>query len=187
MKDLRFLNKYFFQYRRLLIWGILFVAASNYFRVLQPQVIRDALGLVVENVHLYRQFEGAALQSAFFKELGGVLLFFGALVLLAAVAPVSGLEGGLPDGFCNDGIDNDGDTSIDCDDFFDCLFETCEDGISCTAGETCRFAGCSGGTADDALCDDGVFCNGDDTCSDGGCTAHAGNPCDGADGDADCK
>ena len=85
MKDLRFLNKYFFQYRRLLIWGVLFVAASNYFRVLQPQVIRDALDLVVENVHLYRQFEGAALQDVFFRELGGVLLFFGALVLLLAL------------------------------------------------------------------------------------------------------
>jgi len=85
VKDLRFLNKYFFQYRRLLIWGVLFVAASNYFRVLQPQVIRDALDLVVENVHLYRQFEGAALQDVFFRELGGVLLFFGALVLLLAL------------------------------------------------------------------------------------------------------
>jgi ATP-binding cassette, subfamily B, multidrug efflux pump len=84
VKDLRFLNKYFVQYRWLLIWGILFVAASNYFRVLQPQVIRDALDLVVENIALYRQFDGFALQEQFFKDLGGILFFFGALVLLLA-------------------------------------------------------------------------------------------------------
>ena len=86
MKDLRFLNKYFYRYRWQLIWGILFVAASNYFRVLQPQVIRDALDLVVENIHLYQLFEGFSLQEAFFRELGGVLLFFGGLVLLLALA-----------------------------------------------------------------------------------------------------
>jgi ATP-binding cassette subfamily B protein len=85
VKDLRFLNKYFRKYRWLLLWGLVFVAASNYFRVLQPQVIRDALDLVVENIHLYRQFEGFALQEAFFRELGSVLLFFGFLVLLLAL------------------------------------------------------------------------------------------------------
>ena len=85
MKDLRFLNKYFQKYRWLLLWGLVFVAASNYFRVLQPQVIRDALDLVVENIHLYRQFEGFAFQETFFRELGSVLLFFGFLVLLLAL------------------------------------------------------------------------------------------------------
>lgn len=85
MKDLRFLNKYFVQYRWLLVWGIVFVAASNYFRVLQPQVIRDALDLVVENISIYRQFEGFGLQEAFLGEIGRVLFFFGMLVLLLAL------------------------------------------------------------------------------------------------------
>lgn len=85
MKDLRFLNKYFYRYRWLLGWGIFFVAASNYFRVLQPQVIRDALDMVVENISLYRQFEGSPFQEAFFRELGSVLLFFGLLVLALAL------------------------------------------------------------------------------------------------------
>ena len=85
VKDLRFLNKYFIRYKWQLIWGILFVSASNYFRVLQPQVIRDALDLVVENITLYRQFDGFALQEVFFKELGSILLFFGILVLLLAL------------------------------------------------------------------------------------------------------
>lgn len=85
MKDLRFLNKYFVQYKWLLIWGIVFVAASNYFRVLQPQVIRDALDLVVENINIYRQFEGFDLKELFFREIGRVLFFFGMLVLLLAL------------------------------------------------------------------------------------------------------
>ena len=85
VKDLRFLNKYFIRYKWQLIWGTLFVAASNYFRVLQPQVIRDALDLVVENVHLYRQFEGFGFQRDFFRELGGVLFYFGILVLILAL------------------------------------------------------------------------------------------------------
>ena len=37
-----------------------------------------------------------------------------------------------------------------------------------------------------APCDDGVFCNGADVCRDGACALHAGDPCPGPDGDANC-
>lgn len=46
MKELAYLNKYFYKYRWRLIAGILFVAASNYFNVLIPQKIREALDFV---------------------------------------------------------------------------------------------------------------------------------------------
>jgi len=36
-------------------------------------------------------------------------------------------------------------------------------------------------------CNDGVYCNGTDTCSGGSCAVHAGDPCVGADGDANCS
>ncbi len=36
-------------------------------------------------------------------------------------------------------------------------------------------------------CDDGEFCNGEDTCAGGSCSIHSGDPCPGADGDADCN
>jgi hypothetical protein len=36
------------------------------------------------------------------------------------------------------------------------------------------------------MSDDGTFCNGTDLCSGGTCSTHAGNPCDGTDGDSDC-
>jgi uncharacterized repeat protein (TIGR01451 family) len=36
-------------------------------------------------------------------------------------------------------------------------------------------------------CADGDFCNGGDQCSSGTCSVHAGDPCDGTDGDGDCS
>lgn len=86
MKHLAFLNKYFWQHRRLLLLGIVFVFVSNYFRVLQPQAIREALDLVVDNLQLYRLYKGTPLQQAFFSMLGGQLLYFGVMVLLLAFA-----------------------------------------------------------------------------------------------------
>ncbi len=85
MKQLFVLNKYFFKYKWHLLLGIVFVSLSNYFRVLQPQMIREALDLVVENIGIYRQLEGFALQQSFFDILGKSLLFFGVLVLILAL------------------------------------------------------------------------------------------------------
>jgi len=62
-----------------------FVFVSNYFRVLQPQMIREALDLVVENINLYRLYDGFELQSTFYSIMGKTLLFFGGLVLLLAL------------------------------------------------------------------------------------------------------
>lgn len=63
----------------------MFVFVSNYFRVLQPQMIREALDLVVENINLYRLYDGFELQSTFYSIMGKTLLFFGGLVLLLAL------------------------------------------------------------------------------------------------------
>lgn len=61
------------------------MALSNFFRVLQPQMIREALDLVVENIGLYGLFAGTDLQNDFFNMLGRYLLYFGVLVLLLAL------------------------------------------------------------------------------------------------------
>ena len=63
------------------------------------------------------------------------------------------------------GPDGDGDCAESCD-------------------ETTR--ACNAADPSGAACSDGVFCNGADTCNAGSCAAHAGNPCPGPDGDADC-
>ncbi len=91
----------------------------------------------------------------------------------------------------------------------------CDDGVFCNGADLCRggacavhggdpcpgpdgdgdcaescaeaTADCTGSDPDGAACTDGVFCNGGDTCRAGACTAHAGDPCPGPDGDADCR
>lgn len=86
MKELAVLNKYFIKYRWHLLLGILFVSASNYFRVLQPRMIREALDLVVDNISYFYLFEGFELRDALFSVLGQTLMLFGILVLLLALA-----------------------------------------------------------------------------------------------------
>lgn len=86
MKNLAYLNRYFLRYKWRVLAGMLFVSLSNYFRVLQPQVIREALDLVVENLGFYRSVEAfPAAREALYDELGGTLLLFGGLVIALAV------------------------------------------------------------------------------------------------------
>lgn len=85
MKDLSHLNKYFARYKWYLIIGSLFVIASNLFQVLQPQMIREALDLVIENIAVYQAIAGFELQAMLFKSLGRLLLFFGLTVLALAM------------------------------------------------------------------------------------------------------
>jgi len=85
MKELSYLNKYFVQYKWHLLIGMVFVVASNYFRVLQPRVIREALDLVLENISLYHLYDGFEAQQQLYKILGSTLLFFGLLVLVLAL------------------------------------------------------------------------------------------------------
>ncbi|MEO0341307.1 MAG: hypothetical protein AAF242_19115 [Bacteroidota bacterium] len=85
MKDLAVLNRFFVKYKWHFLFGIVFVSLSNYFRVLQPQMIREALDLVIANIGLYSTFQGSSLQNDYFGMLGQQLLFFGGLVLLLAL------------------------------------------------------------------------------------------------------
>ena len=85
MKELASLNKYFVKYIWHLLGGIAFVTISNYFRILQPQMLRRALDLVVENIGLYRNTEGFASQAQVNAALGKSLLFFGIIVVILAI------------------------------------------------------------------------------------------------------
>ncbi|MCU0348001.1 MAG: ABC transporter ATP-binding protein/permease [Saprospiraceae bacterium] len=85
MKHLFYLNKYFVKYRTRLLLGILFIFISNYFQALQPQMIRQALDLVVENIALYRMYEGFGLQQEVFRHFGRTLLYFGLVVVVLAL------------------------------------------------------------------------------------------------------
>ncbi|MDN3549125.1 ABC transporter ATP-binding protein [Mucilaginibacter aquaedulcis] len=85
MKDLAYLNKFFYKYRWRLIPGILFVIISNIFAVLPAQVIRVAFDLVTENIGAYQLFAGFNRQSMIYDIFGSSLTLFGALVLLLAL------------------------------------------------------------------------------------------------------
>lgn len=85
MKDLAYLNKFFYKYRWRLIPGVLFVIISNIFGVLPAQVIRVAFDLVTENITLYRLYSGFNRQEVIYQIFGSSLLLFGILVLVLAL------------------------------------------------------------------------------------------------------
>lgn len=85
MKELAYLNKYFYKYRWRLIPGVSFVVISNYFGILPAKVIREAFDLVKENIDLYRLYQGFDRQDLIYQVFGSSLLFFGAVVLVLAL------------------------------------------------------------------------------------------------------
>src|SRR5699024_8648027 len=85
MKELAYLNKYFYKYKWSLIPGVIFVVISNYFGILPAKVIREAFDLVKENINLYRLYEGFERQDLVYRVFGSSLLFFGGVVLVLAL------------------------------------------------------------------------------------------------------
>lgn len=85
MKPLFVLNKYFFKYKWHLLIGFVMVTAANFFNVLKPKMVRNALDLVVDNLQIFHLYDGFDLQTTFFQEFGKTLLFFGVLVLILAI------------------------------------------------------------------------------------------------------
>lgn len=85
MKELAYLNKFFYKYRWRFLPGILFVIISNLFAVLPAQVIRIAFDLVNENIAIYKLYNGFQKQDRIAIIFGQSLLFFGLTVLLLAL------------------------------------------------------------------------------------------------------
>ena len=85
MKELAYLNKFFYKYRWRLIPGVLFVIISNIFGVLPAQVIRVAFDLVNENISIYRLYQGFDRQGLVYSIFSSSVLLFGATVLLLAL------------------------------------------------------------------------------------------------------
>ncbi|MFD2162620.1 ABC transporter ATP-binding protein [Paradesertivirga mongoliensis] len=85
MKDLAYLNKFFYKYRWRLIPGVIFVVISNIFGVLPAKVIQIAFDLVTENISTYRLFNGFDRQELVYEIFGYSLLLFGLTVLALAL------------------------------------------------------------------------------------------------------
>lgn len=85
MKHLFALNKYILRYKKLLFFGLLFVTLSNYFSILQPRLIRQALDLVINNLKLFPLFKDSAIQAEYSGNLATSLLMFALLVVGSAI------------------------------------------------------------------------------------------------------
>jgi ATP-binding cassette, subfamily B, multidrug efflux pump len=79
LKHLFRLNKYFSIYKWHFLLGIFFVTGSNYFGILIPQKVRDALNLVETKLSEYNGLAGTE-KSAMYDDLGSILLTFGLVV-----------------------------------------------------------------------------------------------------------
>lgn len=85
MKELAYLNKFFYKYRWRFLPGILFVIISNLFAVLPAQVIRISFDLVSENIAIYKLYNGFEKQKMIAVIFGQSVLFFGLTVLALAL------------------------------------------------------------------------------------------------------
>ncbi|MGV3507762.1 MAG: ABC transporter ATP-binding protein [Sphingobacteriaceae bacterium] len=85
MKNLAYLNKFFYKYRWRLIPGVIFVIISNIFGVLPAKVISLAFDLVTENISTYHLFDGFERQELVYQIFGYSLLLFGSAVLILAL------------------------------------------------------------------------------------------------------
>jgi ATP-binding cassette, subfamily B, multidrug efflux pump len=80
------LNRYLWKYRTRLVLGTLFVAASNMLAILPAQLVRHAFDLVREGISLHQLFGGTAAQTTVYGVFGRNIVFYGALIVVLAVA-----------------------------------------------------------------------------------------------------
>ena len=85
MKHLSHLNKYLLKYKYYLLLGLVFTILTNMFQIIPAQVVRHAIDLVVDNIKLYRAFEGAAIQENFYSVFASSIFLYGGIILLMAL------------------------------------------------------------------------------------------------------
>jgi ATP-binding cassette, subfamily B, multidrug efflux pump len=85
MKELQYLNKYLIKYKWHLLLGLGFVIISNIFQIIPAQMVRYAIDLVVDNIRLYRSFNGLEIQNEFFSVFAKSILICAAIILIMAL------------------------------------------------------------------------------------------------------
>ncbi len=84
MKNLQYLNKYYYKYRWRLLLGILFVTASNYYAIRIPQKIRDSLNFAKDEIHRVKP-DGGVVNEELINTLGYELFIFGLIIIFYMV------------------------------------------------------------------------------------------------------
>jgi len=72
MKELLVLNKYFWRYKWRFLLGIIFVVSSNYFRILQPNLVGDAIDQAAFQI----KNPDAPVEHLVYLKFGGLLIFY---------------------------------------------------------------------------------------------------------------
>ncbi|MEO1052902.1 MAG: ABC transporter ATP-binding protein [Bacteroidota bacterium] len=85
MKELSYLNKYFYKYKFHLLLGLIFIIISNIFQIIPAQMVRHAFDIVVDNLHIYRSFQSLSIQDNMYEIFATSILIYGALILLMAL------------------------------------------------------------------------------------------------------
>ncbi len=86
MKELAYLNKYFWKYKHLLAFGILFTVISVLFQIIPAQLVRYAFDSVSDMIRIYPLYEGFENQQDSLYELFAFsVLMYGVLIVLMAL------------------------------------------------------------------------------------------------------
>ncbi len=85
MKELRYLNKYFFKYKLHLGLGIVFIIISNALQIIPASLVRLAIDYVTDNIPYYKSFEGLEAQQGVYNDIVLNILLFAGLILLMAL------------------------------------------------------------------------------------------------------
>ncbi|MCO6459936.1 MAG: ABC transporter ATP-binding protein [Saprospiraceae bacterium] len=85
LKSLGALNRYLIHYKYYLLGGFMFIALSNYFRVLQPRYFREALDMILETTPLYNFVKGSSHSHILYEYIVQNILWFGLFVVIQAL------------------------------------------------------------------------------------------------------
>jgi len=85
VKELKHLNKYLVKYKYHLILGILFTIITNIFQIIPARMVRHSLDLIINNISLYRSYQGLDIQDSYYSIFVNYVLFYGVIILLLAL------------------------------------------------------------------------------------------------------
>ena len=85
MRSLAQLNKYFWKYRVRLFLGVIFVAASNFYAILPPMIVRLTFDLLKEISFIVPHFVDTPFEDKAMETFLGIWVFFGGLIVAAAL------------------------------------------------------------------------------------------------------
>jgi ATP-binding cassette, subfamily B, multidrug efflux pump len=80
MRELAYLNRYFFAYKKYLFLGILFTVLSNIFGLIPAQLVRESLDMVVIKVKEYQAIGYPTLKLQYFDSVAWTAFKYGAII-----------------------------------------------------------------------------------------------------------